>query len=79
MMGEPKNALYGKPEPERIYYKTISAKTKAWINKRPFMTRLSYIDPDTKVPVWFGMRLSEKLIEHVDPKKKNLDLLMNAP
>lgn len=65
-------------KPERIYHKTISSKTKAWINKRPFLTRISYIDPKTKVVNWFGTKISEKLFSHIDPNQKNLNLLMSS-
>jgi hypothetical protein len=66
-------------KPERIYYKTISSKTKAWINKRAFVTRISYIDPKTNLVVWFGMKFSEKMYSHIDPNQKNLNLLMSSP
>jgi hypothetical protein len=73
------NDDFSRLKPEKIYYKTISSKTKAWINKRAFVTRISYIDPKSKLVNWFGMKASEKLYSHMDPNQKNLNLLMSSP
>ena len=64
---------------EKVYYRKISDKTRAWVNKQAWLTRISYKDTQTKSVTWFGFKISEKLYALQDPKKNNLDSLLGSP